>query len=183
MPDQLLRPPTLHRAPSGTDPTATDEERWAGYNLIVLCCCIVALGLHATGDMGRADPEVRSLLDWADTAVCGVFLVDFVVSLVRAENRWRYLATWGWIDILSAIPALDIARWGRAARLIRIVRLIRGIKVARVLMSLFVRYRARNAILVGGLMMILAVFTASITILQVETDPRSMIKTADDAIW
>jgi voltage-gated potassium channel len=183
MPEQFLRLLTLHRAPSDTDAAATNEERWAGYNLVILCCCIVALGLLVTGDMGRADPEVRSLLDWADTAVCGVFLIDFIVSLVRAENRWRYLVTWGWIDLLSAIPVLDVAQWGRVARLLRIVRVIRGIKVARVLLSLFVLYRTRNALLAGGLMLILAVFTASVIILQVETDPRSMIKTADDAIW
>jgi voltage-gated potassium channel len=160
-----------------------DEERWAGYNLVILFCCLVALGLLATGYVGRADPEVRSLLDWADTAICGVFLIDFVVSVARAENKWRYFVTWGWIDLISAIPALDFARWGRAVRVLRILRIIRGIKVARVLLSLFVRYRTRNAMLAGGLLLIFAVFTASIAILQVETDPRSIIKTAEDAVW
>jgi voltage-gated potassium channel len=52
-----------------------------------------------------------------------------------------------------------------------------------VLLSLFVRYRTRNAVLAGGLLLIFAVFTASIAILQVENDPRSIIKTADDAVW
>jgi voltage-gated potassium channel len=37
--------------------------------------------------------------------------------------------------------------------------------------------------LAGGLLVIFAVFTASVAILQVETDPRSMIKTAEDAVW
>ncbi len=161
----------------------TSEERWAGYNLVILFCCLLALGLLATGDMGRADPEVRSLLDWADTAVCGVFLIDFVVSLMRAENKWRYFVTWGWIDLISAIPGLDVVRWGRAARILRILRMIRGIKVARVLYSLFVRYRTHNAVLAGGLLLIFAVFTASVAILQFENDPRSTIKTAEDAIW
>ncbi len=183
MPDPAARPISLHLQPASPDAARPDEERWAGYNLVILFCCLVALGLLATGDLGRADPEVRSLLDWADTAICGVFLIDFVVSLVRAENRWRYLVTWGWIDLVSAIPALDIARWGRAARVLRILRVIRGIKVARVLYSLFVRYRTQNAVLAGGLLMIFAVCTASVAILQVETDPRSMIKTAEDAVW
>jgi hypothetical protein len=134
------RPPrSLHVQPVAADVNRPDEEPWAGYNLMILFCCLAALGLLATGDMGRADPEVRSLLDWADTAICGVFLIDFVVSLVQAENRCRYFITWGWIDILSAIPALDIARWGRAARVLRILRVIRGIKVTRVLFSLVVR--------------------------------------------
>ena len=167
----------------GNDTPTADEERWAGYNIVILFCCLVALGLLAGGDTGRADPEVRSLLDWADTAVCGVFLIDFDVSLLRAENKWRYFVTWGWIDLISAIPSLDVARWGRAARVLRVLRVIRGIKVARVLLSLFVRYRTRNAVLAGGLLVICAVFMASVAILQVENDPRSMIKTAEDAVW
>ena len=183
MTDHAARPISLRIQPGSLDAARPDEERWAGYNLLILFCCIMALGLLATGDMGRTDPEVRSLLDWADTAICGVFLIDFVVSLVRAENRWRYFATWGWIDLISAIPALDVARWGRAARVLRILLVILGIKVARVLFSLFVRYRTRNAVLAGGLLVIFAVFTASIAILWVETDPRYMIKTAEDAVW
>jgi len=182
IPATTPRPLALHVDPA-VETVSTSEERWAGYNLVILFCCLIALGLLATGDMGRADPEVRSLLDWADTAVCGVFLIDFVVSLARAENKWRYFVTWGWIDLISAIPALDVARWGRAARVLRILRVIRGIKVARVLLSLFVRYRTRNAVLAGGLLVIFAVFTASVAILQVENDPRSMIKTAEDAVW
>jgi voltage-gated potassium channel len=183
MSDESLSSLSLRFERPAAESAPEAEERWAGYNLVILFCCLVALGLLATGDVGRANPEVRSLLDWADTAICGVFLLDFVVSIARAENKWRYFATWGWIDLISAIPALDVARWGRAARVLRILRIIRGIKVARVLLSLFVRYRTRNAMLAGGLLLIFAVFTASIAILHVETDPRSIIKTADDAVW
>ncbi len=183
MSDERLQSLLLRVDPPAAQAASADEERWAGYNLVILFCCLVALGLLATGDMGRTDPEVRSLLDWADTAICGVFVIDFIVSIARADNKWRYFVTWGWIDLISAIPALDIARWGRAARVLRIVRIIHGIKVARVLLSLFVRYRTRNAILAIGLLLIFAIFTASIAILQVETDPRSIIKTADDAVW
>jgi len=53
----------------------------------------------------------------------------------------------------------------------------------RILFSLVACYRTRNAMLAGGLVVILAIFAASFAILQVETDPKSMIKTADDAIW
>ena len=51
------------------------------------------------------------------------------------------------------------------------------------LSSLFVRYRTRNAVLAGGLLLVFAVFTASVAILQLENDPQSIIKTADDAVW
>ena len=85
MTDHAARPISLRIQPGSPDAARPDEERWAGYNLLILFCCIMALGLLATGDMGRTDPQVRWLLDWADKASCGVFVIAFVVRLVRAE--------------------------------------------------------------------------------------------------
>ena len=59
----------------------------------------------------------RNILEYADFLVCVVFFGDFLFTLIRSENRWRYLRTWGWIDLLSSIPAVDVLRWGRAARM------------------------------------------------------------------
>lgn len=176
-------PLTLHVEPADGRAEGHPEERWAGYNFVILLCCLLALGLLAVGEVAQHDPEVRSLIDCADIVVCLVFLLDFGISLARAENKWRYFLTWGWIDLVSAIPAFDAARWGRAARVVRLLRVIRGIKAARILLSLVACYRTRNAMLAGGLVVILAVFAASFAILQVETDPKSMIRTADDAVW
>ncbi|MEO1993462.1 MAG: ion transporter [Pirellulales bacterium] len=174
---------SLYYKNSCTRPAHDSEEHWAGYNLFILFCCLSALGLLAAGDVGQNNPEVRTLLDWADTAVCAIFLIDFFVSLVRSKNKLRYLCTWGWIDLISAIPALDVVRWGRAARILRILRVIRGIKVARIIISLFIHYRTRNALLAGGMVVIFSIFTASTAILVVETEPHSTIKTAEDAVW
>ncbi len=168
---------------SHPEPTPDSEEHWAGYHLFILFCCLSALGLLAAGDVGHGNPEVRTLLEWADTAVCAIFLLDFFVSLVRSKNKIHYLFTWGWIDLISAIPALDVVRWGRAARILRILRVIRGIKVGRIILSLFVHYRTRNALLAGIMVVIFSIFTASTAILVVETEPDSTIKTAEDAVW
>jgi voltage-gated potassium channel len=172
----------VHAEPESDD-RVSPEDRWAGYNLVILFSCLIGFALMAGGEMAGRDAEVRSLLDWADAAVCGIFLIDFAVSFMRAERKWRYLATWGWIDLLSAIPPLDAARWGRAARVLRVLRVLRGIKAARIMLSLVACYRTRNAMLAGGLVVIVAIFASSVAILQCETDPRSTIKTADDAIW
>ena len=35
---------------------------------------------------------------------------------------------WGWLDLLSSVPAVDFLRIGRAARILRILRILRGIR-------------------------------------------------------
>lgn len=159
------------------------EEQWAGYNAVILLVSLIAIGMLAVGVVVELTPSSRSLLAYVDLAVCGVFLIDFVVSLARATNRWQYLITWGWIDLLSSIPVLDSLRWGRAARVVRILRVIRGIKAARFLAAIVFRNRARNALLGGSFVAVVVVFLSSFAILQFESQNEGNITSAEDAVW
>jgi voltage-gated potassium channel len=159
------------------------EEQWAGYNAVILLVSLIAIGLLAVGVVVELTPTTRSLLAYVDLAVCGVFMVDFGISLVRAPNRWQYLLTWGWIDLLSSIPVLDSLRWGRAARVVRILRVIRGIKAARFLAAIVFRNRARNALLAGSFVAVVVVFLSSFAILQFESHNEGNITSAEDAVW
>src|SRR4051812_28317251 len=85
------------------------------YQLFMLSLCIWALLLLAARSFVRLDDSTRTILDYADTAICALFLVDFLNSLARTEHRGRYLATWGWIDLLSSVPTVGAFRLGRAA--------------------------------------------------------------------
>ena len=153
----------------------------SGYQLFMLALCVFALALLAF-DASNPQPSTRAVLDYADLAVCMVFLVDFAIHLVRAENRWKYFVTWGWIDLLSSIPAIDVARWGRFARIFRIFRLLRGVRASQVMVGLVMKHRAQNAILAAALMAMMLVTFCSIAILNFESDAGN-IKTAEDAVW
>ncbi len=159
------------------------EEQWAGYNAVILLVSLIAIGMLAVGVVVELTPTTRSLLAYVDLAVCAVFMIDFCISLVRAPNRWQYLLTWGWIDLLSSIPALGLLRWGRAARVVRILRVIRGIKAARFLAAIVFHNRARNALLAGSFVAVVVVFLSSFAILQFESHNEGNITSAEDAIW
>lgn len=149
--------------------------------MLVLCVCtIVALGAEATL---KLDPQSRLVLQYADTGVCALFLVDFLLSLRRAENRWQYLRTWGWLDLASSVPAFHLARWGRAARVVRIVRVLRGVRAARILGQLVLARKAESSFLAVSLVAMLLVVMASLSILQFENADNSNIRTAEDALW
>jgi voltage-gated potassium channel len=156
-----------------------------GYELFMLVLCLYALGVLAAQTAVGFEPQTQAILDYGDDAVCAVFFADFAYSLFRAPNRWRYMATWGWLDLLSSFPTLDVARWGRAARILRICRVLRGLRATRVLASLVFRRRTENTFLAASLIAILLIIFCSIAVLDFESGSgsESNIRTAEDAIW
>lgn len=153
------------------------------YQLFMLVLCLYALAALAAQSAVRLEPGTQGVLDYADYGVCALFLVDFVISLWGAPNRLQYLMTWGWLDLLSSIPTIDVARWGRAARILRVFRVLRGLRATKLLASLILRRRAQSTFLAATLVALLLITFCSVAILHFETDADSNIKTADDALW
>lgn len=149
----------------------------------MLALCVYSLAVLAFQVIGTRTPGTIIVLRYADLTVCAMFLADFLWSLYRAENRWRYFVTWGWFDLLSSIPAIDIARLGRLARILRIFRVLRGLRATLILTSLIVQKRAQNTVLAAALAAILLLTFSSIAILHFETGPGANILTANDAVW
>ena len=164
----------------------TDSEKppvSMGYQLFMLSLCLYALGALALQTAIRLEPRTQEVLDYADYAVCALFLLDFVIILWRSRNRWRFFVTWGWLDLLSSIPSLDIARWGRVARVVRVFRVLRGLRATKIVAALVLQRRAESTLLAASLASLLLVITCSIAVLHFEGDSNPNIKTAEDAIW
>jgi voltage-gated potassium channel len=154
-----------------------------GYQLAMLVLSFYAIAALAAQTAIRLDPQVRAVLEYADHAVCLLFLCDFGVSLWLAHNRSRYFLTWGWLDLLSSVPVLASARWGRLARVIRIFRVLRGVKATKLITSAVLRRRAHNTFLAAALLALLLIVFCSVAVLHFETMPESNIRTAEDAVW
>ena len=149
----------------------------------MLVLCVMALVGIVVQNAFRHDPEIEIVLDYADFIICVAFGVDFFVSLWRAPNRVRYLITWGWLDLLSSIPTLPIARWGRLARIAWISRLLRGLRATRLLSAAVMRKRSQSTVAAAALLALILVIAASTAILHFETLRESNIHTAEDAMW
>ncbi len=153
------------------------------YQLFMLALCVLVLISLAVETIWQLDADTRIILFWADTFVCLIFLGDFAASLMRASNRKRYFLTWGWVDLLSSIPAVGYVRWGRAARAVRILRVLRGVRSVRVLGGFILQRRAQGALLAATLASLLMLVFASIAILQLERGTGANIVDAEDALW
>ncbi len=153
------------------------------YDLFMLLLCVWALAVLAVSTFAHWSDSTRTVLSYADNVVCGLFFLDFMVSFYRAPRKTRYLVTWGWIDLLSSIPAIDVLRWGRAARLMRILRVLRGLKSARALTHFLVGRRAESALLASTLIALLLIVCCSIAVLEFELPDGGNITTAQHAMW
>lgn len=126
--------------------------------------------------------ETSKLLEFIDNCICGFFLIEFLYRLLTAKSKLEYLK-WGWIDLLASIPSIDILRTGRLIRLVRIIRILRAFRSTTHLVRFVFKGRMKSTLGSAILISILMVIFSSIAILQVEKDPESNIKTAEDAIW
>ena len=153
------------------------------YDMFMLVLCVCTLLMLAVGTFARWDESTRAVLAYADNTVCALFLLDFIVSLYRAPRRMHYFMTWGWVDLLSSIPAIDALRWGRAARVLRFLRVLRGLKSARVLTQFVAGRRTESTLLASSLIALLLIVSCSIAVLEFEVPDGGNIATAQDAMW
>jgi voltage-gated potassium channel len=155
----------------------------AAYQLFMLALCIYALLALAVERFVPLSEDIKRLIDYADFGVCLIFFVDFLVSFFTARSRWRYFVIWGWMDLLSSIPAAGALRIGRAARVMRIFRVLRGVRATKLIASFVLERRAEGAFLAAALVTFLLLLFASASVLHFETLPDSNIKGPEDALW
>jgi hypothetical protein len=103
-------------------------------------------------------------------------------SAIRPDRRayWR----WGWIDLISSIPAIAFLRWGRLIRVIRIVRVLRAFRSTRAIMCHLFEDPARGSAFTVALATFTLVVFGSVVILNVEGGASgATIENASDALW
>ena len=162
---------------------ATKERHFSAYQFFILSVCLWAILAVGADLFLTLSPETRIILHYADTVACGIFLIDFLMRLIQAPDKLRYLATWGWLDLISSIPAIGPLRFGALGRVVRIFRVVRAIKSVRTIAVFVKSQRAQSAFLAAILVSLFMLTAASIAILKVETAPDSTIRTAQDAMW
>ena len=157
-------------------------ERMGFLNLLILALSIYVLIALMIDTFFKLPLEVSRMLNLIDNIICIIFLVDFFKRFYQAENKIKFMQ-WGWIDLISSIPTLDFMRAGRALRLVRLLRILRAFRSTKHLVHHIFKKRTQGALTAAAIIAVLMIIFSSIAILQVEDDPNSNIKTAEDAIW
>lgn len=151
-------------------------------NLVVLVLSVYVLGALLVDHTFTLPTETLKLLMYIDNAICVFFVIEFSVRFYQADNKLKFMR-WGWIDLVSCVPMVDYARAGRLLRLIRLLRVIRAFRSTQRLINHIFANRAKGTFTMVAVFAVVVVIFSSIAILQVETDPKSNIRSAEDAIW
>lgn len=126
------------------------------------------------------EAETLRLLNRIDTVMCGFFLVDFGVRLVRAKDRLEYMK-WGWLDLLSSVPWQEVFAWGRLYRVVRVVRAVRSV---RHIVLVLQRRRAQSMFLGAFLVGLVLIEVSSFAIWHFEKGaPGANITDPQRAFW
>jgi voltage-gated potassium channel len=155
----------------------------AGYQIFMLGLSLFVIGALALQVFADLSEESIRILDYSDFAICIVFAFDFLRSLRLAENRMTYMLRWGWLDLLSSIPTVDLLRWGRTARVFRIIRVLRLARAARHLSLYAYTFRTRDALWGAILLTVVLAVSGSVAILYLESAGGGNITDAEDALW
>ncbi len=126
--------------------------------------------------------EIYRLLWYFDFVLCLFFLYDFFKQLYETKNKFKYLYTSGWLDLISSIPVISEMRWVRFLRIVRIFRIINTIGSFKSIIQ-FVKQELKRSIF--GLIIFLQItilFSTMILVLYIEKDVGN-INTAEDTIW
>ncbi len=168
--------------PSPDNVTPSHSQRIGLLEIAMLVLSVYVLCALLAQTVFHVPPEVSLLLDRIDTFVCVIFLADFAVRFRRAPSKLAFMK-WGWIDLISSIPAYDFLRWGRMVRVIRIIRILRAFRSARHLVAFLYRHRTRGLALTVVLTGFVLVIFSSIAVLVFEDEKESNIRTPFDAVW
>lgn len=150
--------------------------------IVILFLSVYVLGALFVDTVFKLPLETSVLLNRIDNFVCIFFMGDFVLNVIAAKSKTGYLK-WGWIDLVSSIPNIQILRWGRFVKVIRILRILRGIRSIKLIIRFLFANRAKGTFASVSMISFVIIVFSSIAILNCETSPDSNIETASDALW
>ncbi|MBI3114996.1 MAG: potassium channel family protein [Candidatus Kerfeldbacteria bacterium] len=121
-----------------------------------------------------------------DVTIALVFLSEYIVSVVRSRDRWRYAWT-HWYELLAAIPITSqTTQLLRGLRLFRLVRILRVVRLAARFAILYRQARqfAQHTRMVAILLIsLLMLFLSAAIFYLLEANSNPHVTTFFDGMW
>jgi voltage-gated potassium channel len=172
-----------------TQSVARVRQHSNSYQIFILVLTVLSLVIMALLLLPLS-PATHDTLRFYDNLICGIFLLDFTLSLLGSRPRSEYFVRGrGWIDLLGsipsfgAVPAFGLFRLFRIFRLARIARLLQGQKKKELIEDIL-HNRSQYATFITLTLAMLVLVSSSLLVLQFESrSPDANITTGGDALW
>ncbi len=103
------------------------------FDWISVTLVLVGMAVDTASTMRSLEPAWQNTLSGVATAITGAFAAEYVLRIVLAGDRRRYvLSFYGVVDLLAWLPTLILGVDSRAVRAVRLLRLLRLLKLARI---------------------------------------------------
>ncbi|RYD20135.1 MAG: ion transporter [Verrucomicrobiaceae bacterium] len=159
------------------------EENVTIFQIFLIVLSIYVLIALFVQSMFPLTPEMDGMIDRLDSIICLIFLGDFFYRFHRAPSKLAFMR-WGWIDLISSIPMIDVFRGGRLVRVFRVLRILRAFRSVKFLSQYLFGKHTRNTFASVAAGSCLLTMVSSMIILNLEKDePNANIKTPSDALW
>ncbi|MDC0611534.1 ion transporter [Vibrio sp.] len=158
----------------------TPEGEIGPFQIFTLILSIYVLLALCAEALFPISTDTKKILRITDNIICIFFLIDFVIQFRAAPNKLKFMK-WGWIDLISSIPMLDMFRYGRIFRVIKVLRVLRS---TRIIVYFLFRNKMHGTFSLVSCVSIILVIFGAISILQLEKGvPGANIQSAGDALW
>lgn len=155
----------------------------ATYQLFMALVTLLALAIAFAYYLIPLPETVDQVLYVVDSLISVILLYDFFAHVFTQRGRTRYLLTYGWLDLLGALPGLPALRLARIPSLVVMLRELRDTTPKDARMAARQRL-AESTLLTVVLVVLLVVTMGSILIVIIEAPVESAnIKTGEDAVW
>jgi len=158
------------------------DEKLSFFQILILILSLYVIGALIVSTFFEVSPEELRLLNFIDYFVCVFFFIDFVKNFRQAKNKLKFMK-WGWIELISCLPAIDYFMLGRTLRIIKIIRIIRAFRSTKLLIEYVFKRKTHSAFASAAIIAVLMIIFSSISVLHFEDHPNSNIKSAEDALW
>jgi hypothetical protein len=129
------------------------------------------------------DQEIKQVLFILDAIYALIFLIDFILRLVKSADRRKYLFWWGWFDLVTVLPGIPLLRILRSLRIILGSRALWSMAPQEIIAEARERF-ADSFLFVTVIIGLLVLSIGSILIVSVEAGaPGAEITTGGDAMW
>lgn len=105
------------------------------YEVIMALLALLAVSISFMDFTGRISIVSSTLFYWLDISILCVFSIDYLIRLVSAEKKKRFIIN-NFFDLLAIIPFNSFFRAFRFARLLRFTRFIKILRLASIMVLL-----------------------------------------------